>query len=540
MNAEELIPNVLIVDDEESIRYTLGQYLKEAGYRVCLAAAMDEALDRLDREAFQIAVVDRMLPGGASGLDLLARIRHRQPLCQVLLISGFPSFESAAAAIALDPFAYLSKPVRKSQILREADRAWHRYRELVDRTRREKLFESLFENSPNAVAIFDADQRIRFVNPNFSHLFGFSPEAAQGRRLPPVAPEFNNLERRHLAAARQGRTVPEYETVRLGREGEPIPVAVSLSICCSDTTAPGEIIAIFRDLREAKTLQRQLIRSQKLQAIGTLAGGIAHDFNNILTGIMGNCDLARLDFDADPERVRGRVENILNASLRARDLVQQILTFSRQKESVRKPAALGPLIHETLNLMNASTPAGIEVNLALDQGLPETAIDATQIRQVVLNLCTNAVYAMGERGGLTISLSEEALPEEGGVRVVSLPAGRYQVIRVRDTGPGMEPGVLSRIFDPFFTTKPTGVGTGIGLSIVYGIVKAHGGDIVVDSEPGRGSEFSVYFPAVAESGVVPIPEVVVSKARKGEDRARATETEPVADRRQATVEALAY
>lgn len=251
-------------------------------------------------------------------------------------------------------------------------------------------------------------------------------------------------------------------------------------------------------LQTEELLQRneaQLRQSQKLEAIGTLAGGIAHDFNNILTAIIGNVELARSDIEAD-HPIQEYLNAINQSGLRARDLVRRILAFSRPRDSRRQPALLIPVIEEVLQLLRATTPAAVSLKLNTSEDLPEVEVDAMDVHQVLVNLGTNAVHAIGKGAGQVI-FDVQLCSICHGVQSPSpeLAPGNYVRIDVSDNGSGIPPEILSRIFDPFFTTKRTGEGTGLGLSVVHGIMRANDGAITVRSTPERGSTFSVYFPA---------------------------------------------
>jgi signal transduction histidine kinase/ActR/RegA family two-component response regulator len=248
--------------------------------------------------------------------------------------------------------------------------------------------------------------------------------------------------------------------------------------------------------REREQLKVQLIHAQRMEAIGTLAGGIAHDFNNILSAIMGYTELAILDLPETSE-ANANLQQILNAANRAKDVVKQILAFSRQSKQIDKPLKIGPIIKECLKLLRASIPTTIEIhqNVARESGA--VVIDLTQIHQVIMNLCTNAAHAMQETGGvLDVNLIEMDLGLEDKFMIKGLSPGKYVRITVSDTGHGIPPGLKERIFDPYFTTKGLGVGTGLGLSVAHGIVKNHGGAFSVYSESGKGSTFHVYLPRI--------------------------------------------
>ena len=241
-------------------------------------------------------------------------------------------------------------------------------------------------------------------------------------------------------------------------------------------------------------LQQQLFQSQKMEAIGTLASGIAHDFNNILTAIMGYVELAKLD--AGPRsKVRLDLEQALTAAHRARELTRQILSFSRKADGCNKPLNLNTLVKETLKLLRASIPATIDIQQQLDGDGSLVLANATQMHQVLMNLCTNATQAMGDKGGtLTVRLDKRILIGTGALGEGVSP-GRYVELTVTDTGPGIQPELRELIFDPYFTTKAEGQGTGLGLSVARSIVQNYRGTIRVVDREGRGAAFRVLLPA---------------------------------------------
>ncbi|MHC4457004.1 MAG: ATP-binding protein [Planctomycetota bacterium] len=248
--------------------------------------------------------------------------------------------------------------------------------------------------------------------------------------------------------------------------------------------------------RELARSERQLQQIDKIQAIGTLAGGIAHDFNNILFPISGYTEMS-IDDTPENSEIRKNLEKVLKATGRARDLVEQILTFSRQSSQEYKPLRIQPIIKEAFKLLRATLPTTIEINQNIDSRCGATTGNPTQIHQVIMNLCTNAFQAMQDKGGrLEVNLSEVDIGADDILEKMGMKPGKYIRLGVIDTGQGMEPAVLARIFEPYFTTKDQGKGTGLGLSVTHGIVKSHGGDIKVYSEPGKGTKFHVYFPLI--------------------------------------------
>jgi len=250
--------------------------------------------------------------------------------------------------------------------------------------------------------------------------------------------------------------------------------------------------------KELAKYERQLQQVLKIQAIGTLAGGIAHDFNNILFPIVGYTELT-MDEVSEDSVAHKNLEEILKAAHRAKNLVQQILTFSRQSDQERKPIKIQNIITETLRLLRASIPASIEIIHKIQDDCGHIMGDPTQIHQVIMNLCTNAYHAMQDKGGkLEVILTEIDVGYEEMIDKVGMQPGKHLRLLVKDEGCGMEASVLDRIFEPYYTTKEQGKGTGLGLSVIHGIVKNHGGDITVKSTPGKGTIFQVYLPLIED------------------------------------------
>ena len=269
------------------------------------------------------------------------------------------------------------------------------------------------------------------------------------------------------------------------------------------------------ETREREQAEAQLRQAQKMEALGTLSGGIAHDFNNILAAIIGFTELVA-DHVPEESREAHHLKRVMESSLRGRELVRQMLAFSRKAEQEKKPLSLGSIVKEAVKLIRATTPTtiSIRVNALSESGL--ILADPTQIQQVILNLCANAAYAMREKGGtLAIQLSDHSVSTSDG-NPHGINPGLYTRLTVSDTGAGMSPDIMDKIFDPFFTTKKFGEGTGLGLSVVHGIMKQSNGHITVESTPGRGSVFTLYFPQI--TGDVETDEVKDDEIPTGAER----------------------
>ncbi|HEY8993553.1 MAG TPA: ATP-binding protein, partial [Lacunisphaera sp.] len=256
------------------------------------------------------------------------------------------------------------------------------------------------------------------------------------------------------------------------------------------------IAGVAEDITTKHQLEDQLRQAQKMESLGTLAGGIAHDFNNILTGVLGSAEVARLELPADHPATPW-LQNIGLAGLRAKELVQQILTFGRKHESEMTPRKLQIVVGEALHLLRSTIPTMVQIDSKIDPACPPVIADDTQIHQVVMNLCTNAWHALPEQGGrLEVNLTQVQVTAEQASLRLGLSAGPYVLLSVRDNGRGMTPEILAHIFEPFFTTKKQGKGTGLGLAVVHGIVQHHQGAIFVQSMPGQGTLFEVFLPVM--------------------------------------------
>jgi len=286
------------------------------------------------------------------------------------------------------------------------------------------------------------------------------------------------------------------------RDGQSLPVLFSASLMRDRKGEIQGVVCVARDITERKQseqererLQGQLLHAQKMETIGTLAGGVAHDFNNILTPLLGYLELAQDEVDSDSE-VRESIGYAIQATHRARDLVQQILTFSRRGDQERRPLQLKFVIKEALKLLRSTLPSTIRIDAYLADACDDVLADPTQMHQVIMNLGANAYHAMAKDGGaLTVRLDTVDSSAELQERFPHLPESRYVRLQVSDDGHGMDTQTISRIFEPFFTTKDVGEGTGLGLSVVHGIVTEHAGMIDVQSEIGRGTTFTILLPS---------------------------------------------
>ncbi len=372
----------------------------------------------------------------------------------------------------------------------------------------EAKYRSVLEANPDPVVVYDMEGKVVYFNPAFTRVFGWSLDERIGKKLDDFVPEEAWPETRAMIQkVLAGERFSGVETLRFNNNGEKIPVSISGAFGKDKEGKIVNSIINLRDITEEKKMKAQLQQAMKMEAIGTLSGGIAHEFNNILAIILGNTELA---VESVPEwsPARHHLEETRSACLRARDVVRQLLSFSRKSEVKKTAVAMAPLVKESLRLLRASIPSLIEIRTRIDDDAGAVLGDPTQIHQVLINLCTNARDAMAENGGiLEIGLKRVDVDEQPKESLSQLSRGRYVELSVRDTGNGIDPRDIDRIFDPFFTTKEVGQGTGMGLAVVHGIVKAHEGIVVVRSEKGKGTVFTLHLPATDASSE-PLPKPV--------------------------------
>ena len=389
-----------------------------------------------------------------------------------------------------------------------------RLRESSDRYRR------IVDTADEGIWVLDGAGRTSFVNPKLQQMLGYGEAAMLGRRWTDFMDDAGRANLASLAAVgadplRQAHA--EHLDLRFVRwDGSELWASLSTSPVPDEAGQYAGALAMLTDITEHKRtqnnraqLEAQLRQSQKMEAIGTMAGGIAHDFNNLLAAILGNVALVRQDLGAaHPAALR--LVQISQAAERGRSLVQQIAAFSRQQPPQRLVQALRPVLDEAARLLRATLPALVELDLRLSKLPLQVSADATQLQQVMLNLCTNAWHAMaGGTGRIVIGLDVVMLDAQAAAELGGLASGPHAKVSVEDNGCGMDEAIQQRIFEPFYTTKPVGKGTGLGLSVVHGIVVSHSGAIAVASTPGQGSRFDLYLPLVA---MVERPEAAVAAA----------------------------
>ncbi|MFA7383959.1 MAG: response regulator [Desulfurivibrionaceae bacterium] len=500
-------------------------------------AMVQEAVSR--NEPFALAFIDVRMPPGWDGMETAKRIRALDPEIELVIVTAYSdrSIEEIVRAVgSSEKLLFLRKPFDPDELRQLAlslTAKWALAR-LAEKQRKdlavsEYRFRSLVETTSDFVWEVDREGRFLYCSPICRDLYEYAPEELLGKHFFTVldAPENQEQARRIFdECVASGSHFRNVENTCLTKSGTSIiiessgtPVFDERGQVCGYRGIDRDITGRKANEAERQRLETRLRQSQKMEAIGTLAGGIAHDFNNILSPILGYTELA-LTRISPHDPLAADLQQVIKGAMRAKELVLQILAISRQSPKERKPLQPHLVVKEALKLLRASLPSTIEIREDISTECGAILADPTQLHQIIMNLSTNAYHAMRETGGvLGVSLAEVTVGEEDSkVASFELEPGDYVLLEISDTGCGMDQATLARIFEPYFTTKAMGEGTGLGLSVVHGIVKSHHGQITVYSEPGRGTKFNVYLPRAAEENILQIGAVCRETIPTGTER----------------------
>jgi PAS domain S-box-containing protein len=500
---------VLIIDDDPAIRESLEAFLQDRDFHVQTAENGKVGLTLLEQEPFDIVLVDLSMPK-VSGFEVLAQARKANPDLPLIVISGTGRIKDTVKALHLGATDYIIKPISDLSIVTHTiEKALEsvrlkqenlRYQEHLEKLVQERTMDlerlgRAIEHVNEVVVITDTQGTIQYANTAFERITGYTQAEAIGQnpRILKSGKHDADFYRKMWETISHG-SIWRGRIINKRKDGSLFYDEATITPVRNSKGEIAQYVSVKRDITQEIQLETQLRRAQKMEAIGTLAGGIAHDFNNILSAIMGFSELS-LDCTRQDAEVQGYLEGVLKACARAKNLVSQILTFSRQTEGEKRPLRLQTLVKEVVNLLRASIPSTIELKYHLDSTCGPVQADSTQIHQVVMNLATNAYHAMRETGGIIeIRLEQRNLSSGLATSHLGMKPGVHAVLVVSDTGKGMKQEILDRIFEPYFTTKEPGEGTGLGLAIVHSIMESHDGSISVSSEVGKGTRFELFFP----------------------------------------------
>ncbi|MBF0550186.1 MAG: response regulator [Deltaproteobacteria bacterium] len=365
----------------------------------------------------------------------------------------------------------------------------------------EEKFAKTFKYAPLLMTISNIqDGRYLDVNEKFLEVTGFSRDEAIGKTSIELGWISREDRIKLVEVLNKFGRVEEMELSLTTKDKKSIACLYASEIVSINGIK--RLLSIAQDITQRNHIEAQLRQVHKMEAIGTLAGGIAHDFNNILGSIIGYTELALIEAPREGE-LRYELDQIYKGGKRASDLVQQILTFSRQGEQLKKPLKVSSVVKESLKLLRASLPSTIEIVQDISSEDGTILAEPTQIHQIIMNLGINAMHAMQDKGGcLIVKLEQTEITAKGPIKHLELKTGPYLKLTVSDTGKGIDHRTIDNIFNPFFTTKAPDEGTGLGLSVVHGIVKSYKGAITVQSQPGQGTEFNLYLPQTFENMIV--------------------------------------
>jgi len=523
---EEKRIRLLFVEDDKIDQMAFERFTKEENlpYDYTIVGSIAEARKIPKSISFDIIIADYLL-GDGTAFELSDQFKE----IPVIVTTGSGNEEVAVEAMKLGAYDYIIKDpegnylktlpstvelaLKRKQTEKELrnyqehlesmvkERTAQLEAEIVERKHAEDALKKshdkylqIFENIQDVYYEASIEGEIIEISPSIENISQYTRKELIGKSLYQIYP--NSEERDRLVQTIiKKHIVNDYEITLKDKDGSLHSCSIVAKLVKDDQGNPIKIAGSMRDTTERKQAEAQLQRAEKMEAIGTLAGGIAHDFNNILFSIIGFTEMTMDDVEKG-SLAESNLRQVHKAGKRARDLVKQILTFSRENEQEQKPFQVKYVVEEVLKFLRASLPSTIEIGRDI-QSDSLLMGDSTQIHQVLMNLCTNASHAMEEKGGvLDVALTDTELDSGFTAAHPDLKPGPFLKITVTDTGYGIKPHVLERIFEPFFTTKAPGEGTGLGLSVVHGIVKSHGGGIYAYSEPGKGSTFHVYLPAI--------------------------------------------
>ncbi len=483
---------VLLIDDDEDDYILTRDWFSEFQVAGCFlewVSNYEAAINAVTKHQHDVYLIDYRL-GEGNGLELLRIAVANGCLAPMILLTGKGEREIDIQAMKAGAADYLEKSQLNAALLERSIR-YALERKHSERKIREQA--ALLDVATDAIFVCDLKNQILFWNKAAERLYGWKSQEAIGKQTAQLWQEKSSSQFQSSFNTLIKNGAWEGELKQITKSGE-IIVESRWTLVPEFDSNPQAILIVNTDITQKKQLEGQFFRAQRLESIGTLASGIAHDLNNVLAPILMTAELLELQLHDD--RSKRLLPIIVSNAKRGANLVKQVLSFTRGIEGDRAPLQLKHLITEIQQVIQETFPKLIQVTTQIDPDLWTVSANATQLHQVLMNLCVNARDAMPDSGTLTISAENLFIDENYAKMNIEAKIGNYILIIISDTGVGMPPQIIDRIFEPFFTTKELGKGTGLGLSTALGIVKSHGGFINVYSEPRKGSKFKVYVPAL--------------------------------------------
>ncbi len=484
---------ILIVDDEKKNLKLLKEMLKSENYSLFGALSGEEGLKMVAEISPDLILLDVLMPG-IDGFEVCRRLKQEEKTrtIPVIMVTVLEEKEHRLKAMEAGADDFLSKPVDKNELLTRVKSMLRikSYHNALQES--EEKYRTVLEVSPDPVVVYDMVGKVVYFNPAFTSIFGWTLKERLGKKMDVFVPDEAWPETKVMIdKVLAGESFSGIETRRYTKEGNIINVSLSGAIYRDQDGNPAGSVINIRDISEQKRIEAQLLQSQSMEAVYTLAGGIAHDFNNLLSGIHGRASLMMMDIDSSHphfEQLYGISEHVESAL----QLTKQLLGFARGGKYDVKSVDINEIVEKS-SKMFSRTKKEIRVHRENQENIWAAEVDPGQIEQVLLNIYVNAWHAMPGGGDLYIK-TENVILDENFIVPYQIELGKYIMISVTDTGVGMDEESQQKIFEPFFTTNEMGRGTGLGLASVYGIIKNHGGYINVYSEKGVGTTFNIYLP----------------------------------------------
>ena len=491
---------IMIVEDEFIVSMEIQDRLKNLGYSLAHAAASgEEAIEKAGETKPDLVLMDIMLKGKIDGVVAAEQIKNKYDI-PVIYLTAHSDEATLTRAKVSQPFGYLIKPFDERALHTTIEMALYRH-DMETKLKQSEQWLSIVLNSiGDAVIATDTAGLIKFINPIAESLTGWKQNEALNMKINQVfkvrGEENNSKIRDPIKRVLKKGIVINFSThtLLITRYGNEVPIDSSASPILDEKGKINGAVLVFRDITEKYKLEKQLTQAQKMESIGLMAGGVAHDFNNILAAILGYASFMKIKLNIDDANYK-YVETIERSAQRGAELTSQLLTFTRGGKQDIKPINLNNIVFETVKIIKSTFDKAIEIETHLFDGLTSVRADEVQIQQLLMNLCVNARDAMPQGGKLIVETDMTFIHDHDTSFYMGVKTGSYVTLSVKDTGIGMDKDTLEKIFDQFFTTKEKGKGPVLGLSMVYGVVKNHGGFERVTSEPGKGTNFKIYFPA---------------------------------------------